>query len=591
VSIVQLSRITLAGCSPDKKSVLKGLQELGCLHIIPLTQKSTGAERNVSMGGREALRFLLESPQKFKQVTKDVHFDPLKVEEDARKLRDRLDRLINERDNLVMLIEERRPWGDFKPQPADDLRGQRLWLYSVPTYQRKLVESSNLCWQIVAHDNRFDYIAVVAEQEPAPEVMPFVPIHSDQRSLSEMETQLEELEIAIAETQVERVSMSRWCLLLAKSLDRLDDEAELERAQENTRELAPVFALQGWIPNDRLPEVQAFAEQHGLVFEAAEPDPSEVPPTKFHNPEQIAGGEELVSFYMTPSYWLCDPSPVVFFSFSLFFAMIMSDAGYGLLLALFTLAIWKRMGTSVAARRWRVIGAWMSGLTVGYGILVGSYFGVEPKNAFLKSLHLIDMKNYNQMMLMSALIGGIHVIVANLLNAWRYGRNHKALAPVGWAIVISCAMTLLIGSKADSVIAMQIGKVGLGVGFLLIVLFTAADEPAGKRILGGLLGLTKVTSAFGDVLSYLRLFALGLASASLAGVFNEMAGNLYRKSAAFGLVLAIGVLLFGHIVNLLLSISSGFIHGLRLNVIEFFNWGVQEEGNAYRPFMRKETAS
>src|SRR4029079_10775872 len=146
-------------------------------------------------------------------------------------------------------------------------------------------------------------------------------------------------------------------------------------------------------------------------------------------------------------------------------------------------------------------------------------------------------------------------------------------------------------SKTGPELATQIGKAGLVVGILLIVLFTAAGEPIGKRIIGGLLGLTKITSAFGDVLSYLRLFALGLASASLAAVFNGMAHKLYNNSMAFGLVLAIGVLFFGHVVNFLLSISSGFIHGLRLNVIEFFNWGVQEEGNAYRPFMRKETAS
>jgi V/A-type H+-transporting ATPase subunit I len=97
-----------------------------------------------------------------------------------------------------------------------------------------------------------------------------------------------------------------------------------------------------------------------------------------------------------------------------------------------------------------------------------------------------------------------------------------------------------------------------------------------------------VSGAFGDVLSYLRLFALGLASASLAAAFNDMAADVRAAIPGIGFLFALLILLLGHSLNFLLSLASGFIHGLRLNVIEFFKWGVQEEGNPYRPFERKE---
>lgn len=103
-----------------------------------------------------------------------------------------------------------------------------------------------------------------------------------------------------------------------------------------------------------------------------------------------------------------------------------------------------------------------------------------------------------------------------------------------------------------------------------------------------MLGLTKLSGALGDVLSYLRLFALGLGSASLAIEFNRMAVGVYEGYPGVGLFFALLILILGHGVNLFLGIASGVIHGLRLNVIEFFNWGLKEEGNLYKPFKQSE---
>ena len=111
-----------------------------------------------------------------------------------------------------------------------------------------------------------------------------------------------------------------------------------------------------------------------------------------------------------------------------------------------------------------------------------------------------------------------------------------------------------------------------------------------KRQVKGVTALTGVSGAFGDVLSYLRLFALGLASASLAAAFNDMAADVRQALPGIGMLFALLILLLGHALNFMLSVASGFIHGLRLNVIEFFKWGVQEEGNPYRPFSRKESS-
>ena len=106
------------------------------------------------------------------------------------------------------------------------------------------------------------------------------------------------------------------------------------------------------------------------------------------------------------------------------------------------------------------------------------------------------------------------------------------------------------------------------------------------RIFDGFLGLTKVSAAFGDTLSYLRLFALGLASAQLAVTFNNLALGM-MQGPGLGFLLAIVILVVGHGINIVLGIMGGVVHGLRLNCIEFFNWSLTEEGYPFRPFNKK----
>lgn len=110
----------------------------------------------------------------------------------------------------------------------------------------------------------------------------------------------------------------------------------------------------------------------------------------------------------------------------------------------------------------------------------------------------------------------------------------------------------------------------------------------GKRIVDGVLALTGITRAFGDVLSYLRLFALGLASAQLAGTFNELT---YKANCCVGIgsLLAIVAVVFGHGLNFALAIMSGVVHGLRLNCIEFFGWSLPDEGYPFEPFRKRST--
>jgi len=230
-----------------------------------------------------------------------------------------------------------------------------------------------------------------------------------------------------------------------------------------------------------------------------------------------------------------------------------------------------------------------------YGVLVGSYFGIVPQTASLAgSLKLLDLNDFDSMMRLSIGIGSAHLILANLVVAMHLRPFPHNARPIGWSLAVAGGFTLYLSGVESGASLTRLGLLLLVTGLLLVLLFSSRRpvkdlKSALLRLLDGLGGLTQVTKMFGDILSYLRLFALGLASSSLALTFNDLALQVKQALPGAGLLVAILILLLGHSINLGLGIISGFVHGLRLNFIEFFNWGLSDEGYPFRAFAKKET--
>ncbi|QPK63546.1 ATPase V [Methylomonas sp. LL1] len=589
MSIVRLDKVTFLGLTEDRARLLEDMQALGCLHIEPLAEENGGQDTlpPVTAGSREALRFLHDCPQMRRQIGDSDSFDALETERKVLDVRQRLQDLSDERDFLVKRIQDMRPWGDFTFSPLPEMGGLRLWFYLVPHREMPLIQSLPLTYQIVRTDNRHSYVVVVSATEP--EGMPVNRSRIGNRSRHELETRLEQVEMAIEDARAERAYLTRWYSLLRDNIATLEDRAALEAAQHQIYNRAGMFALRGWAPQLQRQQLEDYAHRHGVHLDIQEVQADDMPPTYLHNPEWLAAGEDLVNFYMTPGYRTWDPSPVVFISFALFFAMILADAGYALFLGALLLSFWRKMGVASGGRRFRPLCVVIVGFSVLYGMLIGSYFGVAPaKGSFLSVFHVLDMSDSNLMMQISVFIGCVHVILGAALDAARYPNRVEGLASIGWACIVSAGLLLLLATAFAPAVLKPLSLSLAGMGVVLVLWFTAPFEKPLPRLLKGLLGMTKLSGAFGDVLSYLRLFALGLASGSLAAEFNHMASGIHEAMPGLGLFLAILVLLLGHAVNLLLGLASALIHGLRLNVIEFFNWGLKEEGMLFKPFRRTE---
>lgn len=399
-----------------------------------------------------------------------------------------------------------------------------------------------------------------------------------------------------------------------------------------------LFAVEGWVPVDKIEVIETLVKSMHVHMEEIAVEEDDAMPTYLENSGPARIGEDLVHIYDTPSTTDKDPSLWVLGAFSLFFAMIIGDAGYGLLFLGIALYLrWKFPNPKKVAKRVLDLVTILSVACITWGVLTNSFFGLnigpesplrnfsalnwlaEKKAAyhidqqdetyqewvgkipqlkgvsdpqeFLKkgttesegkiSYALLNKFSDNIMMELALFIGVAHICLSLL----RYlGRNWAA---IGWVVLIvggyfyfpsylgaSSMLEYVFGLDKDFLpeegIYMMVG--GLGIALFLSLI---------QNKLLGLLEITNIIQIFADILSYLRLYALGLASAILAGTVNDVAGSTIF---VVGMLIAV----IGHSVNMGLGIMSGVIHGLRLNFLEWYHYSFEGDGKLFAPLKKME---
>ncbi len=595
MSVARLKKLSLVGPAAQKGDTLEALQKLGCMHVLPLAPPPAEPEKISERGARnayKALRFLTDVPEPRRQIQRDPAFEMDQFVRDVLDLMQRTRDMTDRRDFLAYRIARVRPWGDLDFPPTDVLAGNRLWFYQLPLKHREALSDINLPWAILQEDHRYIYAVLIAPDDPGDDILPVPRTHTGSLPIHELEAQLEEAEIAIEALEAERVAQTRYLTLMRRNLSAAESAAELAHATQKVRDAEAMFALQGWVPEDRIEAVLDMAKSKDAAVLIEEPGPDDNPPTLLEQPENRSAAVDLALFYQVPGYKDWDPSIIVAASFAFFFAMIVADAGYGAVILLGLLAFWKRMGKTPGERSWRQYGVIISGATIIYGVLVGSYFGASPAEGTVwAKLKILDLNNFGAMMMISIVVGVLHLVLANALAARAAWGQRRAVANLGWiGALIGGFILWLSYMKSGSMLP---GSVVLAAGVLAIVLFSServVRKPIDWlwRLIDGLQSLAGAMGAFGDVLSYMRLFALGLASASLAITFNDLAVSVMQAMKGPGILFGLLILIVGHILNFALAMMSGVVHGLRLNYIEFFKWGLPDEGIVFRPFARKE---
>jgi len=589
MSIVNMKKATLAGSVLDKDEILSNLQLLGILHIVPLVE--SGKKPPLTCDDiNEVIKYLSNSAVALPEQKHEADFNAddfvekcLSNKAEHAKIKERIKSISN-------YIDAIKDWGNFKVPTIEDLGGYSMHFYKMDSkILKSLEDKEGLTWQVIhkSEDNIY-YIVVITKEGVVVKVPGATKVEFGEHSLSEAENDLTTAIYELSVIEKDKYYLSFNLEALQKYKDKLEDKADYKFVSDYSLNREGFFVVHGWVAEKDIKTLKSFAEHYknALLIEELEEDDN--PPTLLQNNTLGAPGEELVKFYQMPSYRMWDPSTVIFLSFSLFFAMIMSDFGYGAVLTAITLLTWKKMSKSETARRIRNMLLMLSGSCLVYGVISGSYFGYEAPIEALKNLHKVNVNDFNAMINLSVGVGAIHIIIANIVRFFKALPKLSSFAFLGWAaIVISGYSLYAIGQ--DTIWAKN-----LLIGGVATILLLSSDRPIFSlkglllRPIDGLLNLTNITKAFGDCLSYIRLFALGLSSALLASSFNSMAEQAIGMNNIIGTFLGILVFTFGHALNVVLGIMGGLVHGLRLNFIEFSNWALTGEGYQFKPFESKE---
>lgn len=597
MSIATFEKVSILGPSQCKVDILTALQDLGCMHLIAINPSSKSALTTTSTTLldqiKAALLYLKNSSESGRPRLIGKDFNPDFVVKQILANQHDLRVAIDRRDFLTTRIHEVSEWGHFNLPAEGDLGGIKFWFYKINLKEIARLPK-DIPLQEVYRNSRYAFIIVLSEQEPQDEHFPFYRIHTGSIALKELSAELNELNEQIDDLMDEQRNLTRYRYLLAREVTQFSDRTELDKASRQTQEHEEFFLLQAWVPHSELPRITQFCQENLLSMAIEDPLPEELPPTLMESRPWLQGGSELVNFYQTPGYHALDPSIMVFFSFSIFFAMILADAGYGIILALFTVFWWKRLGQYNAALWLRPLLVVISIFSIVYGVMLGSYWGVEPKaGTWLAKLKIIDINNFKLMMTIVLFIGCLHICIGSGMRAWFAQHRNERIQSIGFIVLISAVLLYSIGLTKHNSAITQPAIIFFILSLLLIMIF-ASNEPIInfksflKRSIHGLGALTELPSLFGDILSYLRLFALGLAGASLAVTFNTMAHHITQSGKPSSWVLAILILLIGQTMNLALCLMSAVVHGLRLNYIEFFKWSIKEDGYSYQPFKKQE---
>ncbi|MBO7237481.1 MAG: hypothetical protein J6V45_05275 [Kiritimatiellae bacterium] len=543
--IVKMLHLDLLCVAAEVDSTLDALRSLGAVHLD--LSSAQGAEVAAAKGeaadAEKAVRFILKARGKGEPGNvQRTCLEVLAVQKSIDEKKDSLEDLNRE-------IAKYEPYGDFDPALA-----------------KKLL------------DRGID-LAGVAE---LPEVLP-------PKRLSEMMSDAAELTSSI-ENDISLLAATDEQAIIS-SFPELSERIAFAAAKELMLEKGAVSVISGWIPARALAELKnaAVKEGWGLLMREAVSD--ENPPTLIEPPKLFRPMRALFEgLGIAPAYTESDVSVPFMCYFSLFFAMLVGDGAYGSIFLFGTLAMRKKL-----PRSWFVLLTVFSASTVVWGVLSNTWFGAQiPALASLPTVQWLADPSYHNMMLLCFTIGVSHLMLARLWNGVCRLPDSTSIAEFGWAGIL-----LFMYLVTNSIVGIfpSIPQWGFYMFYASLAgVFLFSVKPSELKTRGAELGMLplNIMSALGDIISYVRLFAVGLASVKVAENFNSMATGLVAGADEFWVkalmaVAMVAILVVGHALNLAMAGLSILVHAVRLNTLEFSNHkGVSWSGTAYSPFKRKK---
>ncbi len=404
-------------------------------------------------------------------------------------------------------------------------------------------------------------------------------------SPSELAVRAENLETEIENIQKEIATFTSCIQILENYELELEENLDRATAEDQLLKTGNLVYLQGFVPEDDLEELRQAVNQNGWGLYETEVDPDDPNvPVKLKIPKLFKTAKVILDFVgIVPGYNENDVSVCFLLFLTLFFGMIVGDAGYGTIFLIIALVSKIKIQNPKAKTPLNLF-LMMSIFTLFWGWLNGNYFAI-PKTVLPSFLHGWDWVSGNDKHIQQIcfLIAALHLSLARVWKALLMGKRLTAIGHIGWGMIIwgnyFTAMELIVskGSFPDFAYYLY----GIGVVFVLVFGVDWKDVGEVLNLPFGFIG------SFVDVLSYIRLFAVGLSSYYIADSFNNM-GKMVYDISPWLIPAVIIVIVFGHLLNIALAFMGVLVHGIRLNTLEFSNHMILTwSGKIYNPLKRK----
>ena len=565
--MTQYSFILLHG---DKEEFLSGLQQLGVVDITRST-KPVDAFSQSLLDNIATLRQDIDCTLKGS--------DPTLVE------------LQGQRDAILKEMADVTPWGEYD---RERLAPFGLHYYSVATKKYDPAWEERYAIQGASQSGGLTWFVVVGDNEGFPLKEPPAPTHTPSELRPALESVRDKIAIhreILEARKAEIPKMEQHILNMQADLDRYLAGVAAVPAAEDT-----IDTLIGFAPSENDAAVSAYLDQHGVFYLKDEAKVEENPPIQFKNNKFVKMFEVLTDMYGRPAYNGFDPTPFIAVFFLLFFALCMGDAGYGLVLILVGLLLKKVDSFKDMAPLVVTLGV----ATVFVGFFLHTFFSIDIAQwkcfEGIRWIFLPDeIAGYAGGMVLSLVVGVVHLclaMVVKAINCVKVNGFAASLGTLGWTLLIvggvivgAIALTGVLSSEVTKWVLIVLGVVSA----LGIFVF---NDPKRNKLANVGMGLwdtyNTVTGLMGDVLSYLRLYALGLAGAMLGMAFNDMGKMVLGDgSNLFLWIPFILLVLIGHTLNIAMCALGAFVHPLRLNFLEFFkNSGYEAAGRKFNPLTK-----
>ncbi|MDD3839529.1 MAG: V-type ATP synthase subunit I [Clostridia bacterium] len=628
MAMVEMKKMFLVGHQNDKQEIVKRLQQMGNVEIISLENKIKDQQMGDSVEkdmDSEAVKVLDERIDKIKysidfisaydnakkglfagkeELTTEKYrefINDIDRFEDIYKQCSMLDGLLtefkNEKNRLKNTKQQLEPWINLDV-PLNQIQETETVSMSIGMVAKvdmdEFVDSVEKSGEGLAHIEILDsgkdeiYAFVIYHKSVSEQVTDNLKQHgwntvsfpdiedTPAEYMDKADRRFDDIEQEQRKIHEQAGSLAGELLYLKTLYDYLNVERQKKDIVKNFAKTQKTFILEGWVPEKHTDHIKGVISKitDAFVIEFNDPAEGEHFPVALNNPKLVEPFEAITELYSVPASDNIDPNPFMAPFYFVFFGMMLSDAGYGIILALATYFLIKKFRITGMARKLLLVIGLGGVSTLIWGAMFGGWFGVQ-----LKPLWFTPMDESIKMLAVCFALGIIQIFSGMALQAYMNIRDGKVLDAVfdqGLWYVLIIGLILLAFVPSVGKIMSIIGAVGL--------ILTQGRQQKGifKKLMSGLGSLYNITGYLSDVLSYSRLFALGLATGVIAMVINNMASLLGTNP--FGYILMVIILVAGHIFNILINVLGSFVHASRLQYIEFFGKFFEGGGKAFTPF-------